>query len=326
MKGYGRIRITIHLVVVMLLAWVVNACQQPPVLHIGVVNLSPRLEPVLNGFKEGLAELGYVEGQNVTYMYAGPAENIESLDAHVQTLVDAEVDLIVSLSTPATQAAHRLTAVSGIPVVFGPVTDPIAAGVVQNVAHPGGNVTGVRLGSESEAERLEWLLQAAPHIQQVYIPYNPDDASAASSVTAVSAAAQKLGITVIVREARTDSEITAAITHIPEEVDAILLPQDSLVAARIDDFAETAIMRQLPLSSPTDEQVERGALLSYSFQLHDLGVQMARLADQILQGADPADLPVETAHFFLTINLQTAEKINLELPDIVLQSANRIIR
>jgi putative ABC transport system substrate-binding protein len=304
------------------------ACGQaaPQTTTIGVVNLSPRLEPVLDGFKAGMAELGYVEGENVTYQYAGPAENIEALDGQVQALLDAEVELIVAISTPATQAAYRLTQSSGTPVVFGPVTDPVAAGVVTSIPHPGGHVTGVRLGAESEAERLEWLQQVDGRIQQIYVPYNPDDASAVSSVTAVSAAADKLNLTIILQEARNDAEITTAVANIPADADAVLLPQDSLVAARIDDFVAASIARQLPLSSPTDEQVERGALMSYSFRLHELGVQMARLAGQILQGTSPAELPVETAQFFLTLNLETAGKINLEIPDMVLQSADTILR
>ena len=295
-------------------------------VKIGVVNLSPRLEPVFNGFKEGMNAFGYVEGENVEYIYDGPASSIEELDTKVNALLAQDVDLIVSISTPATQAAHRLTTDTQTPVVFGPVTDPVAAGVVESVAQPGGNVTGVRLGSRSEGQRLSWLLETVPRIQSIYIPYNPDDASANSSVTAVSDAANELGASVVLREARNDDEITIAINTMPTDIDAILLPQDSLVAARIDDFVTLANERQLPLSSPTDEQVERGALIAYSFRLHELGVQMARLGDQIVQGVAPSDLPVETAEFFLTINLDAAQKIGLEVPDTILQSADTIVR
>lgn len=328
MQWYGRIPRLLALLALFVQTIALSACgrPEPEMLHIGVVNLSPRLAAVLDGFKAGMRELGYVEGVNVAYLYDGPAASIAALDDKVESLLNADVDLIVAISTPAAQAAHRLAQDSDTPVVFGPVTDPVAAGVVASVPHPGGVATGVRLGVESEVERLEWLLQVDEYIQRIYIPYNPDDASAVSSVTAVSAAAARLGRIVILREAHTDEEIAAAIANVPEDVDAILLPQDSLVAARIDDFAAVAINRQLPLSTPTDEQVERGALISYSFRLHELGAQMARLAGQILQGTSPSDLPVETARFFLTVNLQTAAAINVEIPDIVLQSADRLIR
>lgn len=328
MKRNGRISYFFMLILISLQVLPLTACSraEPEMVRIGVVNLSPRLAPVLDGFKGGMAGFGYVEGENVTYLYEGSAESIAALDDQVQVLLDAKVDLIVAISTPAAQAAYRLAQGSGTPVVFGPVTDPVVAGVAASVSHPGGVATGVRLGAESEAKRLEWLLQVNDQIQRVYVPYNPDDASALSSVTAVTEAAAKLGATIVLREARTQDEITTAIAQTPDDVDAILLPQDSLVAARIDDFVAEVIARQLPLSTPTDEQVERGALISYSFRLHELGVQMARLVDQIFQGTSPADLPVETARFFLTVNLQTAAAIHLEVPEIVLQSADRIIR
>jgi putative ABC transport system substrate-binding protein len=104
------------------------------------------------------------------------------------------------------------------------------------------------------------------------------------------------------------------------------LPQDSLVAARVDDFAAAAIARQLPLCTPTDGQVARGALMSYSFGLIPLGRQAAHLAEQIFKGASPTTLPVETAEFFLSINLKTAEAIGLFIPDDIVRIADTVIR
>ena len=294
-------------------------------LTIGVVNLSPQLEPVLEGFKAGLTALGYPENDRVTYVYEGPAPDLASLDMLAQDFVTSKVDLILALSTPAAQAAFRSTINTNIPVIFGPVTDPIAAGLLSDLSHPGGNITGVMLGSQSESQRFQWLFQLAPEIRQVYVPYNPDDASANASVKGAEQAALKLGVELVLREARNSDEITAAITSIPENIQAIFLPQDSLVAARIDDFVKVALERSLPLCSPTNGQVERGALVSYSFRLNALGEQQARLADQIFRGIPPADLPVETAEFFLTINLQTADKIGLTLPDEVLRAADDVI-
>lgn len=295
-------------------------------LVVGVVNLSPMLEPVLGGFRAELDELGYVEGEQVTYIYSGPAASIDALDAAAQELVAREVDLILALSTPAAQAAYRATMGTTVPVVFAPVTDPVAAGIVSTVSQPGGNLTGVMLGAQSESKRLEWLVRLAPNLTRIYLPYNSDDASARASTTAVRTAAAELGLEVLVREARTTDEITSAIAEIPAEVQAIFLPQDSLVAARVDDFAAAAIARKLPLCTPTDGQVARGALMSYSFALDPLGRQAAHLADQIFNGASPATLPVETAEFFLSINLKTAEAIGLFIPDDLVRVADTVIR
>lgn len=304
--------------------WLMS-CSRQQTISIGVINLAPQLEPVLAGFKTGLAELGYEESQ-VTYVYAGPAPNIEALDTQMSELLAADVDLILAISTPATQAAYSATQESHIPIVFAPVTDPVAAGVVASLSQPGGNVTGVALGIQSESQRLQWLLRTAPGITRIYLPYNVDDASAKASATAAVAAAEALGVQLILHEVHTADEITQAIEEIPADVQAIFLAQDSLVAARIDDFVAAAIARQLPLCTPTDGQVEKGALVSYSFRLLALGEQAARLAAQILGGTPPADLPVETAEFFLTINVKTAEAINLQIPEEVLRIADQLVR
>ncbi len=142
----------------------------------------------------------------------------------------------------------------------------------------------------------------------------------------VLAAATLLGVEVITQEVSTESEINRAIATVPEDVQAIFLAQDSLVAAHIAEFAAAAIAHQLPLCSPTDGQVEQGALVSYSFRLNEIGQQAARLADQIFSGIPPANLPVETAEFFLTVNLKTATAINLTLSDDLLRTADRVIR
>ena len=296
------------------------------VFRIGVINLSPRLEPVLEGFKARMAELGYQEGQNITYIYQGPASSIAALDPIARELVAARVNLILALSTPATQATQRATAGTTLPVVFAPVTDPVAAGIVADLRRPGANITGVALGTDSEARRLEWLLKLTPHVRRIYVPYNPDDASARSSLAAIRAAAPKLNAELQTREARNTTEITAAIAGIPADTQAVFLLQDSLVAARTDDFVRATIARRLPLSVPTDEQVERGALVAFSANLSVLGAQTARLADHIFRGGLPADTPIETAEFFLTINLRTAEAIGLDIPDADIRQADRIVR
>lgn len=324
---HRRIFIGLSLGIIILFALVgcraKNAAAKPIV--IGVINLSPQLEPIWLGFQTGLTALGYDEAQ-VTYVYAGPSPNIEALDGLAQDLVAAEVDLILSISTPATQAAHRATLDTEISVIFAPVTDPVAAGVVNNTSQPGGNVTGIALGTLSEGQRLQWLLRLAPNIQRIYLPYNINDASAVASVNAVLAAADLLGVTVITQEVNIEAEIETVIATIPEDVQAIFLAQDSLVAAHIVEFAAAAIAHQLPLCSPTDGQVEQGALVSYSFRLNEIGQQAARLADQIFTGIPAADLPIETAEFFLTINLKTAEAIHLTISDDILRTADRVIR
>jgi putative ABC transport system substrate-binding protein len=297
----------------------------PQTYTIGVINIVPDLDATLEGFKEGMAELGYIEGENISYLYNGATVDMGELDSVAQGLVKADVDLILSITTPATQAAQRATADNDIPVIFVPVTDPVGAGLVDSLKQPGANITGVTFGVQ-EGQRLEWLVQIAPIIEQVYIPYNPEDQSAVSALEAASTTATKLDIELITREVRNPEEVIAAIENIPEEADAIFFLPDSLVSAHMPEHIETAIKAQLPTSGANIESVKDGILTSYGMEQTSAGKQAARLADQIFQGIKPADLPVETTEFYLAINLQTAEAIGLDISDDILLQANVIIR
>jgi putative ABC transport system substrate-binding protein len=293
---------------------------------IGVINIVPALDSTLDGFKEGMAELGYIEGENITYIYEGATTDIDQLDLVAQGLVEANVDLILSITTPATQAAQRATTNTDIPVVFVPVTDPVSAGLVDSLRQPGGNITGVTFGIQ-EGRRLEWLVQIVPTIEQVYIVYNPDDPSPVLALEAASEVAAQLGVELITREVRSPEEITAAIENIPEEADAVFSMPDSLVSTRVSDLIEAATELELPTSGANTEDVKiRGVLTSYSMEQTSSGKQAARMADQIFQGIKPADLPVETAEFYLAINLRTAEAIGVDISDDILLQADIIVR
>jgi putative ABC transport system substrate-binding protein len=289
---------------------------------VGVVSLPPGLDPIIEGFKEGMTELGYVEGENITYIYEGATDSIDKLDSVAQALVAADVDLILSVTTPATKAAQKATVGTDIPVVFVPVTDPVGASIVDSLRNPGGNITGVTFGVQ-EARRLEWLIQVAPTIEEIYVPYNPEDRSAVLALETVKEVAPKLGVELLTREVRNLEEITAAIENIPEEADAIFLLPDSLLGGRATEFVEL----QLPTSAANPEDLKmHGVLTSYGIEQISCGKQAARLADQILRGVKPADLPVETAEFYLAINLKTAKAIGLDISDEILFQADIIVR
>jgi putative ABC transport system substrate-binding protein len=190
---------------------------------------------------------------------------------------------------------------------------------------PGENLTGVTNGG-SEPRRLERLVELVWGIQRVYIPYNPNDPSAQAALGSVQMAADELGIELLLQPASNDSEMAAAASAIPAEAEALFLLPDSLALSQTEALVAATLARKIPFSSPTVDQVENGALFSFGINLIDVGEQAARLADQILDGQAPADLPVEEAEFFLVINLTTAEAIGLTIPDEILNQASRLIR
>jgi putative ABC transport system substrate-binding protein len=297
----------------------------PQTYTIGVINIVPDLDETLAGFKEGMTELGYIEDENVTYLYDGATVDMTKLDSVAQGLVETDVDLILSITTPATQAAQRATAGTDIPVVFVPVTDPVGAGLVDSLKRPGGNITGVTFGTQ-EGRRLEWLVQVVPTIERIYVPYNPEDQSAILALEVASTTATKLDVELITHEVRNPEQVVDAIENIPEEADAIFFLPDSLVSTRMPDFIQAAIESQLPTSGANIEVVKDGILTSYGMEQTSSGKQAAHLAAQIFQGARPADLPVETAEFFSAVNLKTAETIGLDISNEILLQADIIIR
>ena len=292
---------------------------------IGIINLTSVLKGTVEDFKKGMTELGYTEGENINYIYDGATYSIETLDAVAQDLVEAKVDLILSITTPATQAVQRATLNTDLPVVFVPVTDPVGAGIVESLKRPGRNITGVTFGIQ-EGRRLEWLAHIVPTIKKVYIPYNPEDRSAVLALEMANSTAAKLGIDVITREAHNQKEVMDAIKSIPEEADAFFILPDSLFSTRLTELIEAANTRNLPTSGPSNPSLEAGALTVYGIWEEGAAKQAARLVHQIFQEVKPADLPVEMAEFYLGINLKTAEAIGLEIPDEILLQADIIIR
>ncbi len=316
------------LAVALLSIVLLGACQTATtttkMFTIGVVRYTPALDLIFDGFKEGMTRLGYIENQNVIYFVSTPAGTADKLDPIINEFKDKKVDLIFSLGTPASQAAKRLTEGTNQRVLF-QAFDPVLSGIVTSLSHPGGNMTGIQHGL-SEAKRVEWFTKVVPNAKRFFVMYNPADKSASLSVDQIKSAATALGIQLIIRETKTVGEVLTAVANIPSDADAIYMPADGLVAGQMATLVSTAYARKLPLAVVVESNVVNGALFSYGFEYRTEGVQFSRLADQIFKNVAPGDIPIETAEFFLTVNLDTAQKIGLTLSDDLLRRANRIIR
>jgi len=302
-----------------------GASNQKEIYKIGVVNLAPPLEPILEGFKAGMEETGYVEGQNITYIYDGPAANPDALDGVLENLKNEKVDLVLTFGTLATLTAKESLAETDIPIVFGPVTDPVASGIVTDVLNPGGNITGIQTGNPTP-KRLEWLLKINPEIKRMYTFNNPDDNSSVQALAALTQTALIFNVELVIRDTSTPEEITAALNEMPDDIDAIFLPASAFFEKNNDQFVKFANEQKLPLATPATANVRDGALTSFGHDNVPLGRQASHLADQILRGIKPADLPIESADLFLSINLKTAEIIGLSIPDEIIRQADIIVR
>jgi putative tryptophan/tyrosine transport system substrate-binding protein len=314
----------IALAVLALLCLTACTTSKPEHYVIGIVNLSPSLDAVVEGFQAGMDELGYTVGENVSYIYDGAVLDIDALDPAVQRLMEADVDLMLALTTPAALSAKKAVEGTDVPVIFVPVTDPVGSGLVESLAHPGGSVTGIRTGG-SIGKGLDWLLAAAPGISRLFVLHNPADDSSTLGLEELSGHAAALGLDLVVAPVRTADAFDAALASVPEEVDAIFVLPSGFFSARGARFAEAALAHLLPTVSVSPLH-RAGLLMSYGLDYYEAGKQASRLTALVLRGAVPADLPVETAESYLGINLQTARAINLDIPDDIVGQADHIIR
>jgi putative ABC transport system substrate-binding protein len=315
---------------VLLVSFLVTACGGSPTdqaksFTIGIVTESKPLAGVGESFKTGMTSLGYIEGKTVVYLDKGIITDPAGLETGMKSLVDAKVDLILTVGILPAQAAKKATAGTDLPVLFAPGGDPAALGLVQSISNPTGNLTGIATGYQYPGLALNYLTTIVPNAKRVFIMYDPALA-AAPFIPSMKEAATKLGLEIILQEVHSNDDVTSALENMPANADAVFNLPDPWVNGRIADLVQATIKRKLPLLTTNATVVQAGALLSYSWDFAAVGKQAARLADRLLKGAKPSSLPIESPEFHLSINLQTAQAIGLTIPDDILRQAATIVR
>jgi putative ABC transport system substrate-binding protein len=279
-------------------------------------------------FLQGMRELGYVEGKNLTIEWRFAEEKYDRLPELAAELVRLQVDVIVAGGLQAPLAAQKST--DKIPIVMVGVADPVAMGLVKSLARPGGNVTGPsNITSELGPKRLEMLRDMVPRLTRVALLTNPDNPAHVKTVNVerYQAAGQKLGVTILRAEARTPQEIENAFAvMVREKAGALLVLLDSFFQQQRSRIAELSAKHRLPCMTADRIYVEAGCLMSYGNSLTDDIRRAATYVDKILKGAKPADLPVEQpTKFELIINGKTAKTLGLTIPQSLLISADNVI-
>lgn len=287
---------------------------------IGLINPNAGTKNITQGFIDGLAAYGYVEGKNVTYIRC---EKKDEIPTALASMVAAPVDIIFTVTTPATLQAKKITQVNRIPVIFA-MQDPVASGIIDNLSHPGGNSTGVQIRGSAE-KSLEWLLQIAPGTKHVFIPLGHDTKAAGQSLLDFEEAARKVDVKVTVKEVKNKIELRSALANLPADVDAMFLLHSMLISSSAAEIAQIAVEKKIPLGGAISKAKE-GALFSFAPELNTIGNQASRLAHQVLQGEKPQNIPAEVTNFFLEINLPVAEKIGITIANDILIQADKIIR
>jgi putative ABC transport system substrate-binding protein len=278
-------------------------------------------DPLLSGtrnFLQGMEELGWVNGVNLTIEHRYTGSDPDVVRAAAEDLVRLGVDVIVTGGTVPTAAAQKATA--SIPIVMTNSGDPIESGFVKSLARPGGNITGMsQLSPGLAAKRLVLLKEAIPSIRRILVLWNPDNSSAQAGLRETEAAASASNIHVVARPVRSPEELAAALQSAKSErVGAIVPLGDQIFFARRAEIARFAREHRMATMHDLRPYVVAGGLMSYGPFLPDLYRRAATHVDKILRGANPAELPVEQpSTFILVVNLETARGLGITLPDSV---------
>ena len=312
------------------MAWPLAArAQMLPLPIVGFINGRTANGGARQGaaFREGLSEAGYAEGRNVTVEYHWLEGHYERLPALLADLVGRHVDVIATPgSTPAAVAAKAAT--STIPIVFGVIENPVTLGLVKNLAHPGGNATGINFfANEVNTKRLGLMHELLPQAARFAVLVNPAETEAEATSKALKEAARDLGLEVLFLSASTPAEIDAAFADMAREgSDALFIAPDAFLASRSVQIATLAAHARIPASFSSREMVVAGLLMSYGTNIDDMFRQVGIYTGSILKGIKPADLPVlQPTKFEFVINLKAARALNLDISPMLLARADEVI-
>jgi putative tryptophan/tyrosine transport system substrate-binding protein len=311
------------------------AQQQSKVSRIGILSpgapfdagRNPSALAVLFGaLRESLRELGYVEGQNIAVESRWAEGNYERLPGLAAELVGLKVDVIVTYGTPASQAAKRAT--GSVPIVMAAIIDPVASGIITNLARPGGNLTGQSMMSpDLVGKQLEMLKEVIPKLSRVALLSNPANPGNAPQVQHGQDAARALGVRIQPLKASTPSEIDSAFAAMTnEQAGAFIVVVDAMLLDHRIRIADLAARRRLPAIYGLSDHAEAGGLMAYGPNRLVMFHHAATYVDKILKGAKPGDLPVEQpTKFELTVNMKTAKALGITIPNSILVRAGKVI-
>jgi putative tryptophan/tyrosine transport system substrate-binding protein len=322
--------LSILLVVVLLAVAVIAEAQQPTkVSRIGYLSASSPSANVgrIEAFRQGLRELGYVEGKNIVIEWRYAEGKFDRLPALVAELVSLKVDLIVTGGSGSTLPANEAT--NTIPIVMAQDPDPVGNGFIASLARPGGNITGLStLAPELSGKQMELMKEIIPKLSRVAVFGSSTSPGNAQSLTEVELVARAFKVQLQYLDVLGPKDIETAFRAASKgRADAVLVLPSSILNSHRTRVAELAVKSRLPGIYPQSEWVENGGLMSYGVSFTDLFRRAATYVDKILKGAKPADLPVEQpTKFELIINLKAAKQIGLTIPPNVLVRADKVIK
>ena len=286
---------------------------------VGVINPNKGTQGFNKGFIEGLTSHGFVEGGNIRYIQA---LNTDDQTKALEEMIASKVDLIFTVTTPATKNAYSAVKGKGIPLVFA-VYDPVSGGIIKSLSNPGENITGIQIrGSVSKA--LDWLLRLSPESKNIFVPVKFDSPATKLSLSDLQEAAAIQGVALFVHELSGPADIKKAFADRAQNIDAVFMLHSIFISSHAEEIVLEAMKYRLPVGGGT-ATYSMGALITYGVFAKEVGKQASRLASLILQGTQAEEVPAEIAEFFMGVNMETAHKAGITIPSDILVHADEII-
>jgi putative ABC transport system substrate-binding protein len=309
------------------LSTLAEAQQQAKVPKVGWLGVRPASAGRQETIRRMLGELGYVEGKNIAFEYRYADDHLDRLPAPADELVRLKVDVVVTPSTPEALAAKNAT--KTIPIVFVNVSDPVAVGLVDSLAQPGGNITGfTNIAAVLAGKRLELLKETVPKLSRVALLWDPQNPASAQQWKESQLPARQLGLQLYSMEVSSADKYESAFKEaIKARSGALAVTQHALASSNQKRIADLATKNRLPAIYPRGDRVASGGLMSYGLDQAEPYRRAASIVDKILKGRKPGDIPVEQPRKFeLVINLKAAKQIGLTIPQSVVYQADKIIK
>lgn len=327
-KGLGLFAtiICLLLALIMVLPFMIGCGSGLTKIGITQIVTHPALDANRQGFIDQMAAEGFIEGENVEYDYSTPEGDMTVAASIAQKFVSEKVDMILAIATPTAQACVEAIEGTDIKLVFGSVTDPVAAGLVDSWDEPGGSVTGISDWADVGAQ-VQLLVDIVPGVTKLGVVYNAGEVNSKVQIEELKKVAPALGIEEIVEAAAaTSADVMTAAQSLVGRVDAVWIPTDNTVVSAFEAVAKVCEDNKIPLFAADIATVERGAIGTPGIDYYKLGQECGQVAARILRGENPADIPVKKVDMTdLFLNPAAAARMGVTIPDAILAKATEIV-
>jgi len=326
-KGLYALVGIICLVFTLILALpVTGECGKVYTIGITQIVTHPALDANRKGFIDQMAKEGFTEGKNVKYIVNNPEGDMTLAASIARKFVSQKVDMILAIATPTTQACAKAVKGTNIPIIFGSLTDPVAAAVVKSWKKPGGNVTGVSDWADVGTQ-VKLITDICPNVKKLGVIYNAGETNSIVQVNELKKAAPGLGIKKIVEaSAATTADVLVAARSLAGRVDAVWVPTDNTVVSAFEAVVKVCEDKKIPLFAADTATVKRGAIGTPGINYYVLGEECGKIAARVLKGTKPADIAVKKcAMTDLYLNPSAAKRLGVTIPKSVLDRATKIV-